>query len=141
MLAFYCPFQVAHHTAVDVAALDADKHGLEYAVPVGKRDHTVDAPVGTLLLLAAYRLRIHECKRPELELITPARALCELASTFDFGRLAQDLHGLHTEAVFQSGFHHSDCQVGDVNADPTAGQLLCGDERCATTAERIQNNV
>ena len=124
-----------------MTAFDADEHRVELAVEAGEGDEAVDAAVGTLLLDCADRLRVDEVERPPLELVATIGSLGELAGALDLGRLADHLDILQTEAVLEPGAHDRDREIRDVDADPAPVELLSGDERGATAAERIEDDV
>jgi len=68
--------------------------------------------------------------------------LCELCGVFDRGGLADDDEvGVWFKGIDQPLLHHGDGDVGDVDADPAATELLRGDNGGATAAEGIEHQI
>src|SRR5208283_2758934 len=45
------------------------------------------------------------------------------------------------EGIFETAFDEVDGEIGDINADPLAAELLRGMNRCAAAAEWVENDV
>ena len=125
----------------DVPGLDGedDLLGVSAAVVV-EVEPSVDALVRALLLLG--RTRAHQAERPPLELVRVLLGQLRCASRV--GRLADDLVGvldLGAEGIAQALLDQGDGQVGDVDADPAAAELLRGGDRRAAAAEGIEHDV
>ena len=145
LLALQRAFQIADVARFDVAALDLhdDLFGLA-GVIVQEGDDAIDpfvAPLfaGLAVVLTAERLGAHQRERPPLELV--AIIVGKLAGGADVFRLADDPERDAGEHRCHAVFLQRDRQMGHVDADPAALQLVRGGDGRAAAAERVEHKV
>jgi hypothetical protein len=140
--------QVADVANLDAAAFDLDDDALGLVgLVVEEEDLAVDAAVGALLALLGVggpteRAGGNERACPPLELETVFA--CQFARRFVVDRLADDVVvflGQQTEGVAQTVLEKCSRDVGDVDAQSFAPQLVGSDDGSAAAGKGIENDV
>ena len=137
--------QIPDVARFDMPALDLhdDLFGFAGGV-VQERDDAIDPLVAALFaglapVLAAERLGAHQRERPPLELV--AVVVRKLAGGADVFRLADDPERDARKHRCHAIFLQRDRQMGHVDADPAAFQLVRGGDGRAAAAERVEHKV
>jgi hypothetical protein len=122
-------------------ALDLYHHLLGVALVILEVEDAVDARILALFLLKGSGAR-DETNRPFLELV--AVLLCQRTRLGNRGRLADDpvIDTLfEVEHIAEAVLDECNRQMGDVDTDPAAVELLRRHNRRATATERVQHRV
>ena len=138
-LPLHSAHQVTYQGRRHPAALDLDNSLVHRAArAVDEVDHAVYAQVCALLLALLPGKGLQQRHGPELELV--AVLLRQGAGAADVRWLPNDpvvLAGGNVEGGLEAVLHEGDGQVGDVNANPAAVELLRGGDGRAAAAEGV----
>ena len=132
--------EIVHVGAANVPALDLEDYLLRLVRLVVEEQPPVNPPIGPFLLLGG--TRAHEPQRPILEL--EAVLLRQRPCAGKVLRLANDLIlrvDALAEGALQPILYQVYRQVGDVNSDPAAIQLLRNRYSRSTAAERVEDGI
>ena len=140
IVALHDEAQVTHHCGVQMTTgLDRNHAGLRVSANADIIEISVDAPIATFLPVAP---------RPATELQgNPGLKLMrilgrEATGGGEVARHAQRLEtGRGAISFTQPFLDQPDGQMGHVDSDPAAPELLCGVDRRAAAAKRIQHDI
>ncbi len=125
-----------------LAAFDGDDGAgvfrFQRSVTGKEGDDAVNAFVGAFLL-AGDGLGAEPVERPPLEL--PLVTASELLGAGEVNGLAEDLDAEAGEGVLHAAADETDGEVGDIDADPPAAELMGGMDSRAAAAEGVEDDV
>jgi hypothetical protein len=142
LLAFERTAQIANLGYVHAARFDGEENlpGVA-AVVVMKHFAAIDPAISALLKIGSSCA--DEAERPRLELIA-VFMMGKLTRTFEIGGLSDDricVANLAAEGIGEASLDKADGEMGDVDADPAAVELLGDLNGGAAAAEGIEDEV